>query len=721
MGTRTIVRTVMVGLAIVVMIAVAMLWQGRPDDVVATRDGGAEFDGGAVSRTLDATYISDVNGIRSWEVHAGRVTTFEGNRVIYDQGVELKLHSTPETEGGVSEVTNIRAERLEVVERPVPIEGDPLESLQLFDNVVAVLPQGEEFSSDMLRYRDGKLTTNRGVRMRAGSIVIESRTLNYDLETGSARLGGVHEATLRPLMRGPVRVWSEDGGDEGGMALDLQGSANVLVYEVKLGRLQLLQGPQIRLSEAFISGGEIILGLEQAAGSVQVIEARRGARAVWWPGDADEEYVVTGEIIGVGLDGGQPRGLAVRSETEGVARPHVELGGADVHSDIVEVGFGNAEEASVVARGSTRFFPRAAGGIEEIRADELALGAGGPEDLVADGNVDIEVVRESGGAVRFTGPRLSISYRDDAIAAAAWPLGMSYRDAESGTTVTAGHGELEPSSGDWLLRGQPPGAAEAGAQPQLRSADFDVTADEIRMGSVGSVDLTGAVSAQLRGETIRTVGPLFGDAAQVEAAAEELSVGVGGRRLAFIGNARVWQAAGDQLLRADEIALLPDLNELHAKDNVFVSLINPPDPENGREEARTITLTSRSLLVEGAPLHLIASGEALLVLEGEGRTIGGDRLAVELTADGRWNKLEVHDRVVMTDPAGTGEGARLEYDADTGVVVIYASDTVQATFVPDTGLDIRDREGLRLEWEGDAVKVTAMQNGTTQIVRGGQR
>ena len=81
-----------------------------------------------MSRTLDATYTSDVNGIRSWEVHAGRVTTFEGNRVMYDMGVELKLHSMPETEGGVSEVTNIRAERLEVVERLVPVMIDGVDA-----------------------------------------------------------------------------------------------------------------------------------------------------------------------------------------------------------------------------------------------------------------------------------------------------------------------------------------------------------------------------------------------------------------------------------------------------------------------------------------------------------------------------------------------------------------------------------------------------------------
>jgi hypothetical protein len=90
-----------------------------------------------------------------------------------------------------------------------------------------------------------------------------------------------------------------------------------------------------------------------------------------------------------------------------------------------------------------------------------------------------------------------------------------------------------------------------------------------------------------------------------------------------------------------------------------------------------------------------------------------------LADDGTWTALEVFENVVLTDPAGTGRGDRLEYDAETGLVVIHASDTVQATFVNEQGIDIRDRKGLRLEWDGDDLKVDAMQNGTTQTVRGG--
>ena len=81
----------------------------------------------------------------------------------------------------------------------------------------------------------------------------------------------------------------------------------------------------------------------------------------------------------------------------------------------------------------------------------------------------------------------------------------------------------------------------------------------------------------------------------------------------------------------------------------------------------------------------------------------------------------VRTQVVMSDPLGTGRGDRLEYDAETGEVVIYAAPNVPAAFVNDQGYDIRDREGLRFLWDGGNLKITAMQNGTTQTVRSRQR
>jgi lipopolysaccharide export system protein LptA len=402
----------------------------------------------------------------------------------------------------------------------------------------------------------------------------------------------------------------------------------------------------------------------------------------------------------------------------------LELGGGAVRGEIIEASFGNVDRPSAAARGEAYFFPQSTdAGLEHIHADELAIGGEAFEELLADGNVEIRLWPEQGRVVSFTGRRARFNYRDDAIAAAEWPVGLRYEDADEGMRMTAGYGALEPESGDWVLRAAAPGvaAADGDRRPRMSSKEFDVDADSIRLLDSDGVDLGGSVVASLRGEVIRTVGPLFGDAAEIEAAADELSLRGDNDRLLFTGNARISQPAGDQLLLADEISLRPATNELEAQGNVFVSLVDPADPDAGREEPRTIVLTGDGMLVEGSPPRLVIAGDALLELAGPGRRIGGERMAVELDEEGVWRSLEVFDNVVMTDPAGTGEGARLEYNADTGDVVIHAGVGDQATFVNDQGIDIRDRQGLRLEWKGESLEVTAMQNGTTQTVRGNQR
>ena len=121
---------------------------------------------------------------------------------------------------------------------------------------------------------------------------------------------------------------------------------------------------------------------------------------------------------------------------------------------------------------------------------------------------------------------------------------------------------------------------------------------------------------------------------------------------------------------------------------------------------------------EAAALQLRLAGEANIETEGEGgRTIDGALLVIHFLEDGGWDSMEVRSsaaagavrtQVVMSDPLGTGRGDRLEYDAETGEVVIYAAPNVPAAFVNDQGIDIRDREGLRLLWDGGNVSITAM-------------
>jgi lipopolysaccharide export system protein LptA len=310
---------------------------------------------------------------------------------------------------------------------------------------------------------------------------------------------------------------------------------------------------------------------------------------------------------------------------------------------------------------------------------------------------------EDAEAVAFRGPRANFVYRDGGIVSAVWPVGIRHSGAD-GREVTAAHGALDYETGNWVLDGDP--------RPRFRSQDFDVEADTVVLLAGGGIDVSGSVKAQLRGEMVRTIGPLFGGAAQIEASAGQLHVD-DDSRLVFTGNANIWQGDGQYLMRADEIKLLAPSDELQATGNVFVMLLDAGD---GTEAARTVVLTGRQLLVEGTPLGLVMAGEALLELEGEERTIGGNRLEVSFREDGAWDAIEVFGNVVLADASGTGAGDRLEYDAETGLVVIYAGPTLPATFVPDQGIDIRDREGLRLSYQGETLSITAMQSGTTRTI-----
>ena len=63
------------------------------------------------------------------------------------------------------------------------------------------------------------------------------------------------------------------------------------------------------------------------------------------------------------------------------------------------------------------------------------------------------------------------------------------------------------------------------------------------------------------------------------------------------------RSGGEQLLRAEEITLAADANELQATGNAFISLVDPPSEDRGRDRARTVLLTGRQLLVD--PAHVI--------------------------------------------------------------------------------------------------------------------
>ena len=714
MSARTVIRAAMVLIAVTVVAVIAASWESRPDLPVSEQTDARPVEGNAVARTSGLRHVATVNGRVAYEVAAAEAVSGTSNKYEYRGDVELILYEEPIAEGEAQsgggspgEATRIRGDRMTLVERPVPIEGDAYEEIRLVDNVRASLPNGVEFLSDVLTYRDGDLRTSAGVRVYAGGLVIESRGLRYDNQTRVGALSQAHPESLRPELRGPVRLWSDGAGSVGSDgSLDLQGYAGDMEFDLRLAELTLRGDPELLLAEARLTGTQIILGLDESAGGVEAIRSQGNARAVWLAPSAPGEHVASGDLITVEISDGVAQGLRVTSALEeGALRPRFALGEAgELRANDFLLGFG--EGAAVQARGEAYFFPDEADTrLDYILADSLSLGAGDLQELRADGDVAIVLAGET-GEVSFRGPRAVFVYRDGAVASAEWPAGIRHQ-GDDGREVTSGHGALDPETGDWVLDGDP--------RPRFRSQDFDVEADAVLLLAGGGVDVSGDVDAQLRGELVRTVGPLFGGAEQIEASAEQMHIG-DDNRIVFTGNANIWQGDGQYLMRADEIKVLAPSDELQAAGNIFVTLL---DESDGSEEAKTVLLTGSQLLVEGAPLGLVMAGEALLEIEGEGRTIGGDRLEVKFDDTGAQESIEVFGNVVMTDAAGTGKGERLEYDAETGLVVIYAGDATPATFVNDQGIDIRDREGLRLSYDGDNLSITAMQNGTTQTIRGG--
>ena len=228
------------------------------------------------------------------------------------------------------------------------------------------------------------------------------------------------------------------------------------------------------------------------------------------------------------------------------------------------------------------------------------------------------------------------------------------------------------------------------------------------------------------------LGALFGNSTKIQASAESLHVSAA-NALTFNGNASVWEGDGVRLLQADQIQILPTANDLQATGTVFVSLANPSANTEDESVLNNVILTGNRLLVQGSPtMQLRLAGEAVVQAKGEGgRTIGGNLLIIRFLEDGGWDSMEVRTQVVMSDPAGTGRGDRLEYDVDTEEVTIYATPVapvgapvvpaIPATFVNDQGIEIRDPKALRLLWNAGDLSITAIQKGTTQIVRPRQR
>ena len=787
MSARTIVRSLLALLIIGVLGVVWTSWENRP----AVEDGdigGLRRD--IVSKAKAPTATTIASGLTIGELSADqRVRMFReinGERREVEEfsgNVGMVIYKHSEEGASSPEATRLTADSLMGVPYEVPVEGQQFESIELLAEEVvgpgpravvsALLPGGVTFSSERLRYRGGKLLTDDGVLFSTGALVIESRTLHYDPDTGMAQLWGAHPSSRHLDVEESVRVWSDTSNQTATM-LNLSGTSGEMLYDNASSELRLLNSPALSLPEAELTGAEVLIGLDREgttvrsitvtgnaravlpeaelvatqismnlndeATAVRSITASGGARAVWLAASSAGEHTASGELIVVDIVDGEATGLRVDSDIDG-RRPLFKLGETGVlEADSFDLALGEVPrllsgacgdvEGSIIACGNAYFFPSSPNSeLVHIFADVLTAGTGGTEDLNAEGNVEILLVGDGEEPLSFRGPSARFVYEDvnqpwpmgdsnGVLKGAEWPDGV--RHTGKGRNVSANSGVYEPETGDWLLEGLP--------QPRFHSDELDVQAGQVRLRATGEADLSGGVNAQLRGEAVRMLGALFGNSTKIQASAESLSVGAA-NTLSFNGNASVWEGDGARLLQADQVQILPAANDLQATGTVFVSLANPIENATDESVLKDVTLTGNRLLVQGSPtMQLRLAGEAVVQTKGEGgRTIGGNLLIIRFLEDGGWDSMEVRTEVVMNDPAGTGRGDRLEYDANTEDVTIYATPVaplgapvipaIPATFVSNQGIEIRDPKALRLLWNAGNLSITAIQKGTTQIVR----
>ena len=787
MSARTVVRSLLALLIIGVLGVVWISWENRP----AVEDGdigGLRRD--IVSKAKAPTATTIASGLTIGELSADqRVRMFReinGERREVEEfsgNVGMVIYKHSEEGASSPEATRLTAHSLMGVPYEVPVEGQQFESIELLAEEVvgpgpravvsALLPGGVTFSSERLRYRGGKLLTDDGVLFSTGALVIESRTLHYDPDTGMAQLWGAHPSSRHLDVEESVRVWSDTSNQTATM-LNLSGTSGEMLYDNASSELRLLNSPALSLPEAELTGAEVLIGLDREgttvrsitvtgnaravlpeaelvatqismnlndeATAVRSITASGGARAVWLAASSAGEHTASGELIVVDIVDGEATGLRVDSDIDG-RRPLFKLGETGVlEADSFDLALGEVPrllsgacgdvEGSIIACGNAYFFPSSPNSeLVHIFADVLTAGTGGTEDLNAEGNVEILLVGDGEEPLSFRGPSARFVYEDvnqpwpmgdsnGVLKGAEWPDGV--RHTGKGRNVSANSGVYEPETGDWLLEGLP--------QPRFHSDELDVQAGQVRLRATGEADLSGGVNAQLRGEAVRMLGALFGNSTKIQASAESLSVGAA-NTLSFNGNASVWEGDGARLLQADQVQILPAANDLQATGTVFVSLANPTENAADESVLKDVTLTGNRLLVQGSPtMQLRLAGEAVVQTKGEGgRTIGGNLLIIRFLEDGGWDSMEVRTEVVMNDPAGTGRGDRLEYDANTEDVTIYATPVaplgapvipaIPATFVSNQGIEIRDPKALRLLWNAGNLSITAIQKGTTQIVR----
>ena len=708
MQTRALLQMVMVAVAAIVLVLVYVQWDsGAPEnDAPGPSPPGPE---GAVSFTSGLRYTASENGLPVYHLRAGQRLGFANNRSEFGNAVELTLLSLPQEEGAPQEITSIAGERMDLRERPGGAEEDRYDEIRIYDGVRALFAGGIELESEYLVYRNGRLSADAGVVLRIAGLIIEARRFRYNTETARGRVSGRHPDSRDQGSGDTVQIHSDDSPSAGGgPGAQLQGRAPTLEYDATNSEMSLLRSPQVDLPEATMVGNEIVLSVDPETNRVQRIEARGDRSSVLWlSAEAPGEHILRSDSITVELDEtGAARVL--RAVSEDGPQPRFELGeGGELRGDSIELLLGDAGDGSVVSRGTARYEPQSENEmLRSLQSGELRIdvGAAGVEQLQAADGVEVTLNTSSSETAALSGPRARFTYQNGALGSADWSSGVRYVSGD--ITIDAARGAYDPMTESWKLDGDP--------RPLMQSEEYEISADSMLVHAAGGAALVGAVGAGLRGGLIASIAPLFGGADEVGAAADMLDVGADGR-LEFHGNARITQ--GDQLLRCDRILLLPGTHELSCSGNALVSLVNRSANRDAEDAPEVVVFLGDGLLVAGSPPELFLAGNASL--DAGVRQIAGDMLTMQFSEVGDWQAINVDGAVTMVDPGGRAEGARLEYDSASGVVTVFAPPDAPATFMNSQGIDIRDPEGLRLEWADGTLSVTAMQKGTTQTVRSG--
>lgn len=698
----------MVGMAATVVALVVWQWRGwssAPDPKGTLTQDQAK---GLLTRAEGLEYTETVNGMPRYRIHAKENLAFEGGRSEWRGEVELQLFPAAEKEGEVPEPTLITGRKLIALKSLSGAQG-AYEEIRLRGKVHGILPDGPELDSKELDLQPDseEVSTDTGVQLHYAGLLISAESMRYDTKVRRVKIWG------------GLRLSADPAAAAGQVPVGLAGQSELLTYDPELSGLLLEGTPSVEMPDAAITGDLLVLEVDRDSSRLRSIQARDEGKVTWLSSAASGEQTLQAGRVTIELgDDLEPR--IVRSLAVESVRPVMQMGDAgELSAARIDLHLQEDGAGEVVASGNVLWVSGDTSmGVEELRSDSLNLSMGkeGLEAVDGEGSVEAKLPDEQGHGAAFFGPQVNMGWQQGELQSGQWLQGVRYKSG--GRTLEAASGRYEPSPKSWIMDGTP--------RPRLEDDQYEMEADRIEVAVGGGLAATGGVEANLRGDRVAAIAPMFGGASSVSVGASRFAVSAAGG-LEFKDGARLWQ--GRQVLQAESITFSDDASSLRASGRVLVTLDSSAGtaPSGGENEATRqendaaapglMTLTGGELLVEGSPLQMrLAEGAEL---DDGSRQIRGTNVIVEFEEESGWRSIEVVGEVSMTDPEGYAEGERLLYDPRTGVVTVLGTRTSPATFVNQRGVDIRDPKGLRLQWTDADLVVTALQQGQTQTIHKG--